>query len=371
VGGAAVGGASAGAAGGLNDVGMGAALGVGASAIPSIAKLGGALLRNGIGGSTGVGSDALGQAFKAGQTGGKTAQQFTKNMRGGGEYDDVLNMAKQNLQAMQQQKQSAYKQGMMGIKADKSVLDMTPIDQAIASASSKVSFKGQAKNQRAAQALQEAADEVNAWRQLDPNEYHTPEGLDALKQRIGGILESLPFEQKTARTAVGDVYNSVKNEINKQAPTYADVMGGYGKASETIKEIERSLSLGQKASADTGMRKLQSLMRNNVNTNYGQRTRLASDLIGAGGQDFMPALAGQSLSDLAPRGMQRAAAGVGVPSMAVLGNIPAAAGLLALSSPRVMGEAFYGAGKLADQRLLEALRQTLPKMPILAAQSER
>jgi hypothetical protein len=154
-GGAAVGGASAGAVGGLDDVGMGAAVGAGATAIPGIAKLGGTLLRQGIGGSTGVGADALGQAFKAGQSGGQAAQQFTKNMRGGGEYDDVLNMAKQNLQAMQQQKQAAYRQGMQGIKSDKSVLDMTPIDQAVSNAANKISFKGQAKNQRAAQALQE------------------------------------------------------------------------------------------------------------------------------------------------------------------------------------------------------------------------
>ena len=37
---------------------------------------------------------------------------------------------------------------------------------------------------------------------------------------------------------------------------------------EAIKEIEKALSLNNRASADTAMRKLQSLTRNNVYTNY-------------------------------------------------------------------------------------------------------
>jgi hypothetical protein len=136
-------------------------------------------------------------------------------------------------------------------------------------------------------------------------------------------------------------------------------MKGYSEASDTIKEIERALSLGQKASADTSMRKLQSLMRNNVNTNYGQRTQLADALRQAGGQDFMPSLAGQALSSAMPRGIQSALSGTGGAGLALTGNIPAAAGLAAVSSPRLMGEAFYGAGKATgaiNPAIIEALR---------------
>ena len=188
--------------------------------------------------------------------------------------------------------------------------------------------------------------EIANWKSLDPAEFHTPEGLDALKQKIGGIVEEIPFEQKTARFAAGKVYDSIKSEITKQAPEYSKVMSEYSGASDTIKEIERALSLGNKAAADTSMRKLQSLMRNNANTNYGTRTNLARTLEQAGGQELMPALAGQAVNEWTPRGIQKATAGTGGAGLALTGNLPAAAGLAAVSSPRLVGELAYGAGSI-------------------------
>ena len=122
-------------------------------------------------------------------------------------------------------------------------------------------------------------------------------------------------------------------------------MQDYSDATDQIKEIEKSLSLGQKASADTAMRKLQSLMRNNVSTNYGQRLKLAQELEQKGGGQLMPALAGQALSSPTPRGLQSAST---IPT-AMLGYgaggpVMAAGGLLT-GSPRLMGEAAYYTGK--------------------------
>lgn len=54
-------------------------------------------------------------------------------------------------------------------------------------------------------------------------------------------------------------------------------MKNYENASNLIREIEKTLSLNPKASIDTALRKLQSVMRDNVNTNYGKR----GDLVGA------------------------------------------------------------------------------------------
>lgn len=332
----------------------------------------GPLARRTFGATTGVGDEALAQAFKAGKSGGASAESFTKAMRGESNMDDVLTAAKQNLSDMVQQKQAAYRQGMVDIKSDKSILDFGGIDSALGKSFGMVSFKGQAKNPKAAQALQEVADEINTWKQLDPAEFHTPEGLDALKQKVGSILESLPFEQKTARQAVGDVYNSIKTEINKQAPKYSAVMRDYSDASDLIKEVERSLSLGQKASADTSMRKLQSLMRNNVNTSYGYRDQLARQLESAGGRSIMPGLAGQALSEWTPRGLQRAGAAVTGGGLAMTGNIPAAAGLAAISSPRLAGETAYLLGKgsrMVPESLLDRLRLDAYRVaPVIGAQ---
>jgi hypothetical protein len=336
----------------------------------------GKLARQVVGGTTGVGDEALRQAFVSGRQGGKASQSFAQNMRGTAPMDDVLTAAKQNLQAMGQQRQQAYREGMANVKADKSVLSFDGVDDAIAKARGMATFKGQAKNVQAAEAVQRVSDEISQWKSLDPAEFHTPEGLDALKQRIGGIMESIPFEQKTARTAVGGIYDAIKSEVSKQAPEYSKVMRDYSEATDLIREIEKSLALGQKASADTAMRKLQSLMRNNVNTSYGFRDELAQQMQQAGGQNIMPALAGQALSEVMPRGLQRAGAATGGAGLAVMGNIPAAATLGAVSSPRLMGETFYGAGRaanLADQMVNPALVEMLRRgagatAPVIATQ---
>ena len=187
--------------------------------------------------------------------------------------------------------------------------------------------------------------------------------MDALKQSIGDILESIPFEQKAARSAVGDVYAKIKNTISKQAPTYEKVMRAYAAASENIREIERALSLGKKASVDTAMRKLQSLMRDNVNTNYGQRGRLAKQLEEAGGKDFMPALAGQALQSFTPRGIQQGVSSLTGLGAFSVGGLPAALGTAAASSPRLAGEVAYLSGLLAryPARAAEMIKKNQPE----------
>ena len=167
-----------------------------------------------------------------------------------------------------------------------SVLSFDKIDKVYDDAVKIATFKEQVKNPRADEVLKKIKVEIDAWKKLNPSEYHTPEGMDALKQKIGGIVESLPFEEKTARLVSSKVRDSIKSEIVRQAPVYADVMKDYHQASNQIEEIERALSLGKKASIDTAMRKLQSLTRNNVNTNYGNRVNLAKQLEEQGGIDF-------------------------------------------------------------------------------------
>jgi hypothetical protein len=248
---------------------------------------------------------------------------------------------------MNQAKQAQYRSGMVNIKGDKTVLDFKGIDQAVQTAQNKTSYKGKVVNERAFNELQTVRDIVDDWKAQNPTDFHTPEGLDALKQRIGDVLENIPYEQKQARAAVGGVYDSVKSEITKQAPTYSKVMKEYSESAELIKEIERSLSLGQKASAETATRKLQSLMRKNVNTNFGQRVALGKQLSEAGGGDIFPALAGQSLAELTPMGLQRATSlGTGAAAFSA-GGVPLATASLLASSPRLMGEAAYGTGLLS------------------------
>lgn len=294
---------------------------------------------------TGAGGQAVREAYKAGAAGGDAGQAFKDAMRGKTDMLDMLDEAKQRVSEMGRERAAAYKSGMVDVTKDKAVLSFKNIDKALGSAVDSVTFKGKIKAPTAADALSKVQSEVRAWRNLDPKQYHTPEGLDALKQRIGDIRESIPLQETNARRVVGQVYNSIKGEIAMQAPSYAKTMQDYSKATEAIKEIEKTLSLGEKAAPDTAIRKLQSVMRNNVNTNYGRRTELARQIDKQG--TIIPSIAGQALSEFTPRGIQRMAAAptAGLAYMAG-GGLPAAAGSALLSSPRLVGEAAYGLGSI-------------------------
>jgi len=316
--------------------------------LPSKAyDLAGALTKQGLALKTGVGTEPITQAVKAGQEGNTT---FLENMRGQVPITQVLDDAKTNLSKMNLDKQSEYRSGMVNIKNDKSVLDLSGVENALKNAENSIDFKqsGIPKDAKAVDVLQKVRDKIDQWKKLDPAEYHTPEGLDHLKQSLWEDFGKLGMEEKMAYSVGKQVYDAVKKEISTQAPEYSKVMKNYTDATEQIKEIERALSLGQKASADTAMRKLQSLMRNNVNTNYGQRLELAKQLESMGGNEMMPALAGQALNEFTPRGLQRATAGpeaflaygAGGPALAVAD--------LAASSPRVVGEVAYKYGQMLD-----------------------
>lgn len=314
-----------------------------AAIFPSLGK-GIANLIGGI--ETHTGGESLSQATRAGFKGGDTQKSFIDNLREKVAKTDVLNAVKQNIAEMGKAKSAEYKSGMKEVSKDKTILSFDGIDNALQNMSDAVSFKGQVKNKNAAVIGNEIVEEIGKWKNLDPEVFHTPEGLDALKQRIGGIVESIPYEEKTARMVGNNVYNAIKNEITKQAPVYADTMKGYHDASDQIKEIEKAFSQGDKSSADTGMRKLQSLMRNNVNTNYGNRLELAKKMEQAGGTEIMPALAGQALSSWTPRGMGNVIASATGAGGLVTMN-PLAIPALAIQSPRLMGETALKIGQAA------------------------
>jgi hypothetical protein len=296
---------------------------------------------------THTGGESINEAARAGLAGGDKAKAFAANLRGKVPYTEVLDDAKANLEQMGRAKSAEYRAGMANVSGDKTILDFNGIDKALSDARGASQFKGQVKNAKAAELLQKMNDEISNWKRLNPAEYHTPEGLDALKQKIGGLVEGIPFEEKTARLVGQKVYGAIKGEITKQAPVYADVMKNYSDATEQIREIERALSLGGKASVDTAMRKLQSLTRNNANTNYGNRLELAQTLEQQGGREIMPALAGQALNTWTPRGLGGAVAGgLGLGGYSVGGPALAAA-LMAVQSPRLMGEAAFKTGQVA------------------------
>ena len=308
-----------------------------------------------VGQTTGAGAESIRQAYRAGQEGGERAAQFRESLTGRANPQDILDAAKQNLNALREQRGERYRSGMVDITKDKSQLSFDGIDKALNAAEGRTKFKQKVTDAAAFNELTKARELVEEWKASDPEIYHTPEGLDALKQSVGAILDGLD-PGKNPYNTVNQVYNSIKSEIVKQAPVYANTMRDYMQSTELIREAEKALSLNNKASADTALRKLLSLVRDNVQTNYGARAKTAQQLEEAGGRMMMPSIAGQALQSFVPRGIQGATA-LPAGGISYMAGGPVMAGAsLAASSPRLMGEAAYGAG-LASRALGPVQRQ--------------
>jgi hypothetical protein len=322
----------------------GAIGGAGGEFIKPVVKAGGTLLSETLGNLSGVGSQAYKTAFNAAVEGGDKLKALAENLRKRVPVGQVVDDALLGLTNMGKDLQAQYRGGMVNIKNDKTVLDFNGIDKSLVDAEKLGTYKGTITNQDVVDQVNKVKTFVNDWKAKNPNDFHTPEGMDELKKAIGGILEKIPYNEDKVRKAVGGIYTSVKDEIKKQAPAYDKIMKNYSEGLETAAELKRTLSLGKNSSEDTALRKLQSVMRNDVNTNYGNRVDYAKMLEDASGRPIMSELAGQSLSTWTPRGMQKlSASGLGGASFIN----PSLAPLVAMSSPRLMGEATVLAGQAA------------------------
>jgi hypothetical protein len=327
------------------------------SAVTKPLKLAGLLASEGAGFTTGAGGGAIREAAQSGFVGGEKANAFLEQLRSNAPVENVVNTAKGALSEMRDQRNNLYRSGMVDIKNDQSVLNFNNIDKTLVDANKYAYYKNALKNPEAAKALDDVSQVIDDWKSRPASEYHTPEGFDQLKQAVGGVLEKYK-PGTTEYRAVSEIYNSIKKDISAQAPTYAKVMKEYEMATKTLMDLESSLSLSNRANIDTSVRKLQSIMRNNANTNYGRRVEQAKMLEGAGAETLMPQLAGQALSSWTPRSLQGigsaiTAAGSAMSNPAYLASLP-------MTMPRVVGEAAYYSGKAAGtpKRLAQALKQT-------------
>jgi hypothetical protein len=345
-----------------NSAGTGALFG---GAIPILGKalpMLGRGIANVVGGiGTHTGGESIKQAAKAGFEGGKRLNTVLDNMHGNVPMTNVLDDVNANLQKLGQDKSAQYRSGMIDISKDKTILDFTNIDDSIARSLNSTMFKGKITKPSENEVLVKVKSIIDDWKLGSPSDYHTPEGMDALKQQVGDVLEGLSFEKTNARRVVGDIYSSIKNDIAEQAPTYSKVMKDYGDASDYIKEIRGALVGGKKSTADSSMRKLQTIMRNNANTGYGNRLDMAKKMA-QGGKDILPALAGQSLNSWTPRGLGGAVA-TGIMAGGLLN--PAILAALIPQSPRLIGYGAIGSG-LLGRGVNEAVKPAIPAIGALS-----
>ena len=295
-----------------------------------------------VGALTGAGRESIEQAYNAGRAGGEVDQAFVDNMRGLEDPTAVVDDAVAALRERKQTKQNDFVSGRDALELEQVPIDFDMIAQNVDGWSQKFFFEGTSELSKNGQQKLAAIQDIIAEWQRSPA-LHNAKGLDMLKRRIDGEYPD-GINPGDSAVVVGQARDLIKKNILEMVPGYDAVMKPYEQATRLEREMQKALSLGNNAAADTALRKLQSTMRNNVNANFGARLKLLEQLDEASGYLLAPRIAGQSLNSVTPRGLNIGTAG-GTGIYGVTTN-PAALAALPMFSPRVMGETARGLGKV-------------------------
>jgi len=317
-----------------------------------------------IGMTTGAGKESIQQAFNAGRVGGETDRRFVENLRGQEEPGAIVQDGIAALRRLKETKQNKFVTSKEALQLEKMPVDFDALAAKIGEFAEKFNFEGVSELSELGQnKLAKVQSLVSDW-QKSPA-LHNAKGLDILKRRIDNEYPS-GINPGDEAVVVAQARDIIKKEITDQVPEYSKVMQPYEEATRLERELQRALSLSDKASADTALRKLQSVMRNNVNANFGNRLKLVERLEEAGDYFLLPRIAGQALNSPTPRGLQAVTAtGTGITGMTNPGTLAA----LPMFSPRVMGEVSRVAGMARGQ--LDRAFDKLPKRDALSPQQQQ
>ncbi len=294
-----------------------------------------------LGMTTGTGGESVRQAYQAGREGGPQQDAFVASLRGEEDATAVVDDAMKVMREMREARKGDYDTKKSALELDTVPIDMDKVSVDFADMVNGFTYEGTSElSSKAQQKLRSIATIISNW-QKSPG-LHTAKGLDILKRRIDGEYPE-GINPGDSAMVVAKTRDIVVDQIKSQVPKYAAVMKPYEEAIKLERELQRALSLNNTASADTALRKLQSVVRNNVNTNFGARLNLVNQLDSAGDYYLLPRIAGQAMSSTVPRGIQAAVAsgnvGLG------LSTAPGALAALPMYSPRLVGE---GAMKIGE-----------------------
>ena len=296
--------------------------------------------------TTGAGADAISTAVKAGASGPEAQKLFLENMRGQVSPDEIVPKALQAMKDLSGQKTKDFKSSKKQLALESTPIVFTKITDKIADFEKSKMFEGMSELSAKAQDKLNNIKKIVAEFEANPK-LHNAKGLDILKRRIDAEYPT-GINVGDAGMVVTDIRNSIKSQILKEVPEYGKVMKDYELAINLEKQFRSELSLGRNANAGTTLRKLQSAMRNNVNTSYGNRLNMLNML----DPSLVTEIGGQALNAITPRGLQGLTAG----AMAGYGGFfnPAALAGLPLQSPRLVGETAFKIGQL--QKSLQPLK---------------
>ena len=318
---------------------LGAVGKVATKAVSAADRLAMKVAEEGVGLATGSGPGAVRQAL---ESTGLTAKSndFVRAMRGGSSGEEVLGVAKDALSEIKETNAATYRGRLDKIAQSQKNIDTRPIKSRLQKLldsrgvqvleDGTLDFSRSTIGRNAVSDVEDIVQTVSEWgtRQGD----NTAIGLDVLKRR----LDDFYSESKSSRALVTDLRNTVKKEIIKSVPEYKQMVGDYEQIAKFTNEVERSLSLNNKAMLDTTIRKLMSSPRET----FKFRNELIRQMDEMTGGSLSKEIAGVSMQEALPKGLVGKLYGGGLAAGGVSGGIapPVLIAMASTASPRLMGE---------------------------------
>lgn len=304
--------------------------------------------------TTGVGGKAVRTAFEGGK-------DFTDALRGTTTPEQVVQNAKSAVGSIKDQRRAAYLQGIEKAIGGNPTIDLLPAQQQFRDLLDKFNIKITNKGLNFDRSvISDSADATKIeklFKDLKGWNDTSLQGVDTLKRRIDNLVT--PSLSREAQKLILGTKDAVRQELNK-IPGYSEATAAYAQHSDLINQIEKSLSLGDKATLDTSLRKLTSVLRQN----FELRDALVGELKAASGKDIRGQIAGLNMSELSPRGIMRPLVGgttaAGIGGVAVHIISPQLLLGLASASPRIVGELANALGM--SSRALQNLLSPIKKM---------
>jgi len=297
--------------------------------------------------ATGAGFGVLKEAMESAIAGGERAKAFRTGLRGNTSPEALVDEAKAGLGQVIKQRTDAYKAQLAKVVDSTKEFDATPVnakfDELLEEFGATIKEDGAFDFERAPGLGRYKSDindlytTISNWGSREGD--NTVAGIDKLKQTIDdfriGSQDSKKFDK-----FVTTLRNTAKGLI-KGEPGYDKLVTEYAESTEMIRDIEKGLSLGDKAMVETSFKKLTTALRQNNDF----RAQFVKELDEATGGELLPKIAGQQLSEILPRGLVGALgplAGGGALAGGV-GVLPVIYAAIA-TSPRVIGEVINALG---------------------------
>lgn len=302
---------------------------------------------------TGVGADNIQGVFDAARKGGDASETSAKFLRGGGNAFDLVEDFDDGVELFKKQAQSQYLHGKSGLGLNELPADYNKIkvfvekdlkDQVFPfGKDGKTSWK--TVDNDFTQQWKNLRREIGQYKRNPANQ--NVASMDELKKSIDVMVSQLPenVPSKVA-TIFYKARRKVRDEIERLAPEYGEVMKPYEEAQELLNEFRTEFRAGREQSSNQVLRKLQQSLRNNVNTNFGEKLNLLKQIDDMDdATNIVAGLSARSMSETVPAGLARYAGPTAGFSLGMTGNIPEMMAILTGSSPRAVGEGARATGQ--------------------------